>query len=189
MGADVVFWHRLQFAFTITYHYLFPQLTMGLALLIVIVKSLALRAPRRAVERRRPVLDPHLRHQLRGGRRDGHADGVPVRHELGARSPALPDGSSGTRSRWKGCSRSSSSRASSALLVFGEKRRRPRGASSRGRGALRRQLALGLLHHRDERVHAASGRTRGARRRHVSSGRFRDLPVQSVGARGTTRTT
>ena len=24
-------WHRLQFAFTITYHYLFPQLTMGLA--------------------------------------------------------------------------------------------------------------------------------------------------------------
>lgn len=34
--------HRLQFAFTITYHYLFPQLTMGLALLIVVLKSLAL---------------------------------------------------------------------------------------------------------------------------------------------------
>lgn len=29
--------HRLQFAFTITYHYLFPQLTMGLTLLIVIL--------------------------------------------------------------------------------------------------------------------------------------------------------
>ena len=28
--------HRLHFAFTITYHYLFPRLTMGLALLIVI---------------------------------------------------------------------------------------------------------------------------------------------------------
>jgi cytochrome d ubiquinol oxidase subunit I len=28
--------HRLHFAFTITYHYLFPQLTMGLALLIVL---------------------------------------------------------------------------------------------------------------------------------------------------------
>ncbi len=28
--------HRLQFAFTITYHYLFPQLTMGLGLLIVV---------------------------------------------------------------------------------------------------------------------------------------------------------
>jgi cytochrome d ubiquinol oxidase subunit I len=32
--------HRLHFAFTATYHYLFPQLTMGLALLIVILKSL-----------------------------------------------------------------------------------------------------------------------------------------------------
>jgi cytochrome d ubiquinol oxidase subunit I len=36
-------WHRAQFAFTIIYHYLFPQLTMGLALLIVILKVLALR--------------------------------------------------------------------------------------------------------------------------------------------------
>jgi len=35
--------HRLHFAFTITYHYLFPQLTMGLALLIVVLKTLALR--------------------------------------------------------------------------------------------------------------------------------------------------
>lgn len=34
--------HRLHFAFTITYHYLFPQLTMGLAPLVVILKSLAL---------------------------------------------------------------------------------------------------------------------------------------------------
>ena len=38
-----VLWHRIQFAFTITYHYLFPQLTMGLALLIVVLKLLALR--------------------------------------------------------------------------------------------------------------------------------------------------
>lgn len=35
--------HRLHFAFTVTYHYLFPQLTMGLALLIVILKTNALR--------------------------------------------------------------------------------------------------------------------------------------------------
>ena len=35
--------HRLQFAFTITFHYLFPQLTMGLAPLIVVLKTLALR--------------------------------------------------------------------------------------------------------------------------------------------------
>ncbi len=35
--------HRLQFAFTVTFHYIFPQLTMGLALLILILKSIALR--------------------------------------------------------------------------------------------------------------------------------------------------
>lgn len=34
---------RIQFAFTITYHYLFPQLTMGLALLIVVMKLIGLR--------------------------------------------------------------------------------------------------------------------------------------------------
>jgi cytochrome d ubiquinol oxidase subunit I len=35
--------HRLHFAFTVTFHYLFPQLTMGLALLLVILKTMALR--------------------------------------------------------------------------------------------------------------------------------------------------
>jgi cytochrome d ubiquinol oxidase subunit I len=35
--------HRLHFAFTATFHYLFPQLTMGLAPLIVVLKTLALR--------------------------------------------------------------------------------------------------------------------------------------------------
>ena len=34
---------RWQFAFTIVYHYLFPQLTMGLALLLVVLKTLYLR--------------------------------------------------------------------------------------------------------------------------------------------------
>jgi len=40
---DPSFWHRLQFGFTIVYHYLFPQLTMGLALLIALWKWRALR--------------------------------------------------------------------------------------------------------------------------------------------------
>jgi cytochrome bd ubiquinol oxidase subunit I len=41
MSAEII--HRLHFAFTITFHYLFPQLTMGLALLIVVLKTVALR--------------------------------------------------------------------------------------------------------------------------------------------------
>ncbi len=40
--TDPLFWHRLQFGFTVTYHYLFPQLTMGLALFIVLFKWYAL---------------------------------------------------------------------------------------------------------------------------------------------------
>jgi cytochrome bd ubiquinol oxidase subunit I len=39
---DPAFWHRLQFAFTVTYHYLFPQLTMGLAPFLVLWKWRAL---------------------------------------------------------------------------------------------------------------------------------------------------
>ena len=43
MLDDPSFWHRLQFGFTIVYHYLFPQLTMGLGLFIVLWKWRALR--------------------------------------------------------------------------------------------------------------------------------------------------
>jgi cytochrome bd ubiquinol oxidase subunit I len=41
MSAEII--HRLHFAFTVTFHYLFPQLTMGLSLLIVVLKTVALR--------------------------------------------------------------------------------------------------------------------------------------------------
>lgn len=40
---DPAVWSRIQFAFTITYHYLFPQLTMGLAWFLVYWKWRALR--------------------------------------------------------------------------------------------------------------------------------------------------
>jgi cytochrome d ubiquinol oxidase subunit I len=41
LSAELI--HRLHFAFTVTFHYLFPQLTMGLGLLIVVLKTVALR--------------------------------------------------------------------------------------------------------------------------------------------------
>lgn len=47
---DALAAHRFHFAFTITYHYLFPQLTMGLALLIVVLKAMGLRGDARAEE-------------------------------------------------------------------------------------------------------------------------------------------
>ena len=41
--GDALTVHRLHFAFTITFHYIFPQLTMGLSLLLVYLKTKALR--------------------------------------------------------------------------------------------------------------------------------------------------
>ena len=49
MSAEII--HRLHFAFTVTFHYLFPQLTMGLALLIVVLKTVALRTGSEAWDR------------------------------------------------------------------------------------------------------------------------------------------
>jgi cytochrome d ubiquinol oxidase subunit I len=51
---SALFIHRLHFAFTATFHYLFPQLTMGLALLIAVLKTIALRS-------RDPVYDEAAR--------------------------------------------------------------------------------------------------------------------------------
>ncbi len=45
-----LFYHRFHFAFTISYHYLFPQLTMGLGLLIVLLMGLGLRKNDRRYE-------------------------------------------------------------------------------------------------------------------------------------------
>src|ERR1700735_5479967 len=41
--SDPAFWSRLQFGFTLTYHYLFPQLTMGLGWFLVYWKWRALK--------------------------------------------------------------------------------------------------------------------------------------------------
>ncbi|RLD82942.1 MAG: cytochrome ubiquinol oxidase subunit I [Bacteroidetes bacterium] len=40
---DALLYDRLQFAFTITFHYIFPQLTMGLSFLIVLMKGIYLK--------------------------------------------------------------------------------------------------------------------------------------------------
>ena len=43
MDLTIVYLDRIHFAFNVLFHYLFPQLTMGLAALIVVFKTLALR--------------------------------------------------------------------------------------------------------------------------------------------------
>ena len=83
MDTSTIF-SRLQFAFTISFHYLFPQFTMGLALLLVILKVLYLWRKDERFNTGCPFLGENLCDHIcvRGG--DGHPNGVPIWHELGA---------------------------------------------------------------------------------------------------------
>ncbi len=49
--GDLLLIHRFQFGFTIVFHYLFPQLTMGLALLIALLETLSRRRKDEALHR------------------------------------------------------------------------------------------------------------------------------------------
>ena len=80
---DLVFLSRLQFALTIMFHYLFPPLSIGLGLIMVITEGRFLRDRRASLRGPGALLDPHLRGQLRRRRRHGHRHGVRVRHQLG----------------------------------------------------------------------------------------------------------
>ena len=80
---DPVLADRLQFAFTVMFHYLFPIGTMGLAPFVAAYTWKAARDVDEECGRDRAILDEDLRDQLRGRRRDRHSDGVPVRNELG----------------------------------------------------------------------------------------------------------
>ena len=123
---SVLAMHRLHFAFTITYHYLFPQLTMGLALLIVILKTMAPADRRGALQPRGALLGRDLRHQLRHGRGHRHPHGVPVRHQLGAFSKAA-GGVIGQTLAMEGVFSFFLESTFLGLFLFGEKRLGPRG--------------------------------------------------------------
>ena len=124
--TDPLLWHRLQFAFTLIYHYLFPQLTMGLALLIVVLKLAAVRGGADG-------WNEAARFWIRIFGINfavGVVTGVPMEFQFGtnwAASPDTPAASSATRWRWRGCLPSSwnrpfwvsSSSASGALVAGG----------------------------------------------------------------------
>ena len=180
--SDPLLWHRLQFAFTIVYHYLFPQLTMGLALLIVVLKIAGLRT---GDER----WDDAARFWIRIFGINfavGVVTGVPMEFQFGTNWAAFSKyagGVIGQTLAMEGLFAFFLESSFLGLLVFGERRIGRRGALLRGAGAVRRKLAVGLLHHLHERVHAAPGRARGRSRRCALPGRLLGLPAESVGAR------
>ena len=161
---DALALHRFHFAFTITYHYLFPQLTMGLALLIVILKTMGAADRRGTLQPRGPLLGQDLRHQLRHGRRHRHPDGVPVRHQLGAVLEAA-GGVIGQTLAMEGVFSFFLESTLPGALPVRRKAAGPEGALVRGVHGVPGLVAFRLLHHRHERLDAAPGGLRDRRER------------------------
>jgi cytochrome d ubiquinol oxidase subunit I len=117
-------WSRFQFAFTITYHYLFPQLTMGLALLIVIFKILARRDARYADLARFWARIFGLNFAV------GVVTGLPMEFQFGtnwARFSTHSGGIIGITLALEGMFAFFAESAFLGLFIFGEKKLSPRG--------------------------------------------------------------
>jgi cytochrome d ubiquinol oxidase subunit I len=122
-------WSRLQFGFTITYHYLFPQLTMGLALVILVFKVLALRAPEGA---KKSIYNDLARFWARVFGINfavGVVTGIPMEFQFGtnwARFSDYSGGVIGITLAMEGMFAFFAESAFLGLFLFGEKRLGPR---------------------------------------------------------------
>jgi cytochrome d ubiquinol oxidase subunit I len=119
---DALTWSRFQFAFTITYHYLFPQLTMGLALLIVIFKLGRSEAWQKAARFWARIFGINFA--------VGVVTGVPMEFQFGtnwARFSSYAGGVIGLTLALEGMFAFFAESAFLGLFLFGEKKLGPRG--------------------------------------------------------------
>ena len=122
-------WSRLQFGFTITYHYLFPQLTMGLALVILVFKALAMRAPEAAKKATYNDLARFWAHIFGINFAVGVVTGIPMEFQFGtnwARFSDYSGGVIGITLAMEGMFAFFAESAFLGLFLFGEKRLGPR---------------------------------------------------------------
>jgi len=118
--------HRFQFAFTIVYHYLFPQLTMGLAFLIALLKVQALRT-------KNPLYDTAARFWVRLFAINfamGVVTGIPMEFQFGTNWSAFSrkaGGIIGQTLAMEGIFAFFLESSFLGLVLYGEKRLGPRG--------------------------------------------------------------
>ncbi|HUR39269.1 MAG TPA: cytochrome ubiquinol oxidase subunit I [Planctomycetota bacterium] len=118
--------HRFQFAFTIVYHYLFPQLTMGLAFLIALLKVQALRT-------KNPAYDTAARFWVRLFAINfamGVVTGIPMEFQFGTNWSGFTKkagGIVGQTLAMEGIFAFFLESSFLGLVLFGEKRLGPRG--------------------------------------------------------------
>ena len=180
--------HRLHFAFTVTFHYLFPQLTMGLAPLIVILKTLALRRNDERYDRAARFWAKifGINFVL------GVVTGIPMEFQFGtnwSQFSRFAGGVIGQTLAMEGMFAFFLESAFLGLFLYGEKRLSQRAHWFVGADGVSRLVAVGLLHHRHRCLDAASGRLRQSRRRIVQLQQFLGPGAESLGAGGNTRTT
>jgi len=178
MSSELI--HRLHFAFTITFHYLFPQLTMGLGLLIVVLKSVALKTGSEKWD-----------HAARFWGRIfainfvfGVVTGIPMEFEFGtnwARFSMLSGGVIGQPLRWRASSASFWSQPSGPVSLWRETDLEIDALVLGGDG-LYRIVDLGVLHHRDGCLDAAPGGLRPLAQRTVPGAQFLATAAESLGA-------
>jgi cytochrome d ubiquinol oxidase subunit I len=118
--------HRLHFAFTVTYHYLFPQLTMGLALLILVLKTMAIRTGEARYDRAARFWARIFAINFAMG----VVTGIPMEFQFGtnwARFARAAGGMIGQTLAMEGVFSFFLESSFLGLLLFGEKRLGPRG--------------------------------------------------------------
>jgi hypothetical protein len=147
--------HRLHFAFTITFHYLFPQLTMGLAPLIVVLKTLALR-------RNDEIYNQAARFWTRIFGINfvlGVVTGIPMEFQFGTNWSHFSRFAGGVIGQTLGMEGMFAFFLESAFLglfLYGEKRLSPRVHLWSAVAVFLGVVAVGVLHRRNRRLDAAS---------------------------------
>ena len=157
--------HRLHFAFTATFHYLFPQLTMGLAPHDRdSARCWRCATPNEDTPRRRACSGKLFAVNFAFG----VVTGIPMEFQFGtnwARFSRFAGGVIGQTLAMEGMFAFFLESSFLGLFLFGEKRLSPRAHLASAVRRLRRVVAVGLLHRRHGRLDAAPGRLHGRPRR------------------------
>ncbi len=147
--------HRLHFAFTVTFHYLFPQLTMGLAPLVVALKTIGLWKNDERYDQAARFWAKIFGISFVFG----VVTGIPMEFQFGtnwSHFSKFAGGVIGQTLAMEGTFAFFLESAFLGLFLFGEKRMSKVGPLVDGHGRLLRLLALRLLHRRHRRLDAAS---------------------------------
>ena len=154
---DALTVHRLHFAFTVTFHYLFPQLTMGLALLILVLKTMALRTGNEHYNRAARFWAKIFAVNFAMG----VVTGIPMEFQFGtnwARFSKAAGGVIGQTLAMEGVFSFFLESSFLGAFLYGEKRLGPKAHWVSAFLVFARLVALRLLHRRHRRLDAASHR-------------------------------